>query len=116
MTQHEDLIYLARMLEMANAATNMATGKTIDELRGDQVLQLALTHALGIIGEAARHVSPVTKAELAAIPWDQIVGMRHRIVHNYFDISLDRVWDTVSQDLSPLIAALEPVVPSEPPE
>ena len=48
-----------------------------------------------------------------AIPWREIVGMRNRIVHVYFDIDLRLVWDTVHNDLPMLIAQLEPLVPPE---
>lgn len=49
-----------------------------------------------------------------ALPWNQIAGMRHRLVHAYFQINLDLVWDVVTKDLGPLLAALEPVLPEDP--
>lgn len=45
------------------------------------------------------------------IPWREIVGMRHRFVHAYFDIDLRLVWDTVARDLPALIDRLEPLFP-----
>lgn len=47
------------------------------------------------------------RAECPTLPWASIVGMRNRLIHAYFDVDLDRVWDTVKCDLPPLIAELE---------
>jgi uncharacterized protein with HEPN domain len=47
------------------------------------------------------------------IPWHQTIGMRNRLIHGYFDVGLDRVWDTVTSNLPPLIATLEKIVPPE---
>jgi uncharacterized protein with HEPN domain len=44
------------------------------------------------------------------LPWANIIGMRNRLIHVYFDIDLDRVWDTVTDNLPPLIASLEKVI------
>jgi uncharacterized protein with HEPN domain len=116
MTQHDETVYLARMLEMAREALTMSSGRSFDDLHENRMFQFAVAHAIELIGEAAHNVSSATKAELSDIPWNQIVGMRNRIVHNYWEIKLDRVWDVIVNDLKPLIAALERVVPAEPPE
>lgn len=115
MTQHDEAMYLARMLEMAREALAMSHGKTFEDLHANRMFQFAVAHAIELIGEAARNVSPATKAHLSDIPWSQIVGMRNRIVHNYWEIKLDRLWDVVTLDLEPLIAKLEQAIPAEPP-
>lgn len=71
------------------------------------MLVLALVKDIEIIGEAAYQISPETQAQLPDIPWPEIVGMRHRLVHAYFDINLDILWRTVQQELPPLISALQ---------
>lgn len=71
------------------------------------MLRMALTRAIEIVGEAAAQVSDAGRAELPAIPWQQIVGMRNRLVHAYFDIDLDILWDTVQLSLPILIAPLK---------
>jgi uncharacterized protein with HEPN domain len=58
-------------------------------------------------------VSQEIREQHSTIPWTDIVSMRNRLIHAYFDIDLDRVWDTVTDDLPPLIAALEEIL-SEP--
>ena len=77
------------------------------DLDHDRLLLLALVKDIEIIGEAASRVSPEARAQWADIPWQDIVTMRHRLVHGYFDIDLDIVWNTVADDLPPLAAQLE---------
>ncbi len=78
-------------------------------------LQIVVTHFIQIIGEAARQVSPEGREKHQDIPWERIVGMRHRIVHDYVNIDLDIVWEVATKYLPPLIAALEKFTPPEPP-
>ncbi len=73
----------------------------------DAQLALALTRLVEIIGEAAKNVSPETRATLPQIPWRAIAGTRDRLVHAYFDVDLERLWQIVAVDLPPLVAALE---------
>jgi uncharacterized protein with HEPN domain len=77
------------------------------------MLAFAVVRGLEIIGEAASQVSEATRQACPDIPWPLIVGMRHRLIHAYFDVDLDRVWDTVMLDLPPLIMALERVLGTE---
>jgi uncharacterized protein with HEPN domain len=69
---------------------------------------------LGIIGEAARKVSQETRNAHPEIPWSEIIGMRNRLIHEYSRINLQRVWDTIQNDIPRLITLIEPLVP--PPE
>lgn len=62
---------------------------------------------LEIIGEAASKVSAEAQRHLPSIPWADVVGMRNRLIHAYFEIDLDVVWQTISADLPQLIEALE---------
>lgn len=57
--------------------------------------------------EAARHVSPETKATLPAIEWRRIVGLRNVVVHDYDEIDYGRHWRVIQEDIPKLIAALE---------
>jgi len=115
MTQHDDLLYLGHMLDVARDALAIGRGKSADDLSRDRTAQFAVAYALQIIGEAARSVSAERKAGMPDVPWTKIIGMRHRLVHNYSEIDLKLVSDTVAYDLEPLIRALEKVVPESPP-
>jgi uncharacterized protein with HEPN domain len=56
---------------------------------------------------------PPTRNEYPERPWSAIIAMRNRLIHAYFDVDLDRVWDTITDDLPPLIASLEEVLAKE---
>ncbi|HEX2645225.1 MAG TPA: HepT-like ribonuclease domain-containing protein, partial [Thermoanaerobaculia bacterium] len=73
----------------------------------------ALVHLISVIGEAANRVSVETRSECDGIPWPDIVGMRNRLIHAYFDINLDILWATVQDSLPSLIRSLESFLPGE---
>ncbi len=101
------------MLEAAQTALQLIAGETRTSLDSDIKLTLALTRLLEIIGEAGVNVSEAKQAELTEIEWAKIRGMRNRIVHAYFDVDFDVVWDTVTLSLPPLIAELERIMAQE---
>jgi len=103
----EDRIRLLHMLDAAETAAGFCRGKSRSDLDSNRMLVFAVVRAIEVIGEAAGQVSDETKAALASLPWRQMSGMRNRLIHAYFDIDLDRLWDTVSADLPPLIAELQ---------
>ena len=67
----------------------------------------AVVNCIQEIGEAASRVSRPGRLAAPKLPWPQIVGMRHRVVHAYFDIDHDLVWEVLDRDLKPLVTALE---------
>jgi uncharacterized protein with HEPN domain len=75
--------------------------------------QNAVIRALEVIGEAAGKVSPSTRDAYPQIPWREMIGMRHRLIHGYGDVPLEVVWATVQGSLPGLVAALETLVPGE---
>jgi len=105
-----DRIRLRHMLDAAREAVAFGSGKTADDLSQDRLLTLALLKSIEIIGEAASKVSPELRGRYPAIPWTDIVGMRRRLIHGYFAVDLNRVCDTVRDDVPPLIAELERIL------
>ena len=71
------------------------------------MLVLALIKDVEIVGEAASRVSEESRTGLPGIPWSSVVAMRNRLIHAYFDIDLDILWQTVSEDLPELLVKLE---------
>ena len=109
--QHDELVYLGQMFDCALRARDMARGATKAEFDGNEMLRLALRHLIQTTGEAARKVPDSLRAKMPGVPWARIVGMRHRIVHDYDNIDDDVVWQVVTDDLPKLVAMLEPIVP-----
>jgi uncharacterized protein with HEPN domain len=98
---------LRHMRDAANAALSFIQGRGRPDLDSDAMLTFALIRAVEIIGEAATRLPGTVRDAHPEIPWGQIVGMRIRLVHGYYDVDLDVLWATVSTNLAPLIAALE---------
>jgi len=94
------------MLDAARAIQGFAAGRDRSDLRHDQMLTFAIIRGFEVIGEAAGQVSEAARATCPGVPWSLMVGMRNRLIHAYFDINLDRVWDSVVNDVPPLIEAL----------
>jgi len=107
--REDDAVRLWHMLDAAHEAVTFAQGQTRADLESDRMLVLALVKAVEIIGEAAYQVSQATREQLPEIPWEDIIGMRHRLVHAYFDINLDILWRTVQDDLPPLLEKLREI-------
>jgi uncharacterized protein with HEPN domain len=108
----DDAIRLRHMLDAVREVQGFAASRSRPDLDHDRLLLLALVKDIEIIGEAATRVSADTRVEWPDIPWLDIVTMRHRLVHGYFDIDLDIVWSTVTEDLPPLAAQLEKALAS----
>ena len=102
-----DAIRLRHMFDAASEAIGFAKGRSREDLDQDRLLVLGLVKSLEIIGEAAVKVQPETRNLDESIPWVDIVGMRNRLIHGYFDVDLDLVWDTVQYDLPVLAGQLE---------
>jgi uncharacterized protein with HEPN domain len=97
----DDRLYLGHILEAADRI--VAYGERgEDAFRNDLMIQDAIVRNLQVMGEAVKKVSPETRSEHPDIPWKDIAGMRDRVVHNYFGVSLDIVWDVVRNHVPPL--------------
>jgi len=103
----DDCIRLQHMLDAANEALDFIQDKTRSDLDKDRKLVLSLVKELEIIGEAAGKVSADVRSQNSTIPWQDISGMRNRLIHAYFDIDLDTVWSTATKDLPFLKSELE---------
>ena len=106
----DDLVRLRHMAEAADAALRFSKGRTRADLDADDMLRFALTRAIEIIGEAAGRVSAETRSQTPGIAWTVIVGMRNRLVHAYFDVDSDILWNTVAQSLPSLAGELKRIV------
>lgn len=108
-----DNAYLLDILLAARKACRFSAGATWEEFERNELLQNATMRMLEIIGEGARRIFPEFKASCSDIPWHDLIGMRNRLIHEYFRIELRAVRNTVQVDLPRLIALIEPLVPGE---
>jgi len=98
------------MLDAGEEALAFAAGRVRADLDSDRKLVLALIKLVEILGEAAAKVGVETRQKYPAIPWDAVVATRNRLIHGYFDINLDIVWDTITIDLPLIVAELRKAV------
>lgn len=103
--------YFLDILEAAKLAQSYVAGKAKEEFLQDTLCQDAVIRRLEIIGEAARRLSPAARTSLPELTWNAMIGMRNLLIHEYDDVDLSIVWDTVKIDLPALIKAIEPLVP-----
>jgi uncharacterized protein with HEPN domain len=106
MTPPEDLNRLRHLRDAATKAVNYSDGRSREDLVDDEILRLALTKLVEIVGEAAKQISEPTRAAFPEVPWSAAARMRDRLVHHYFDIDLDVLWATIEDDLPALLDAL----------
>ena len=94
------------MVDAAEDASSFVVGREREDLEKDRMLALALVRSIEIIGKAGARVSAQGRAEVPRIPWTEIVAMRNRLIHGYFDVDLDIVWETTQKVLPPLVDTL----------
>ncbi len=106
---------IVSIVAAAREAHQIASAYSLDRLERDRVLELALTKLVENVGEAARQLSDESRAKAADIPWRDIVAMRHRLVHDYGNVSLEILWEVVTVDCAALVQALEPLLLTDEP-
>ena len=96
-------------------AIEMYTQGGREEFEASELIQTWVIHHLQNIGEAAdnlRRLKPEWLESHTEVPWDEVIGLRHRLVHGYFDIRLNLVWDAVQQGLPVLKRAISELLES----
>jgi uncharacterized protein with HEPN domain len=109
----DNWIYVGHILDTCLQAQEILTGKSRTDYDREIVLRLALTHLVHVIGEAAQQVTQEFQASYPQIPWREIIGMRHRIVHDYLNVDEDVVWEVVKTNLPELVNIIETLLPPE---
>jgi uncharacterized protein with HEPN domain len=109
-----DLQFLLDMLQSAELIMTYTAQCENTEFMENVQLQDAVIRRLLIIAEAARRVSDATRQTLPNISWQEINGMRNRLVHDYDDVNLNIVWEVVQSEIPQLIETLKAKIPPEP--
>lgn len=113
MTAIDDETRLRHMLDAAHDAVSFIQGKAKADLEQDRMLQFAVVRAIEIVGEAATNISSSLQAQHPEIAWRQVIGTRNQVVHAYFRVDLDILWQILIADLPVLIAQLEAILRSK---
>lgn len=108
-----DLALLWDMLLAARDAQSFVAGLDEAAFLASRLHQAAVIRALEVLGEAAGRVSRDSCAALPQLPWREMTGLRHRLIHGYAEVRLDLVWHVATERLGPLVAMLEALLPPE---
>ncbi len=106
-----DDAHLLDVLEAARRIIEYVGGKTFDDFSRDLQCQDAVLRRVSVIGEAARRVSPETRAAHSSLPWREMIAMRNFVIHQYDSIDISLLWETTARDVPRLILLLTPIVP-----
>lgn len=107
-----DTLFIEHILEAIRRVRVYTAGGEAEFL-ADPRTQDAVIRNLQILGEAAKRVSPDFVAAHPEVPWRSMAGLRDRVVHDYFGVSLTIVWDVVVNHLPPLESALQELLPGK---
>jgi uncharacterized protein with HEPN domain len=110
MPHRRDSVFVAQMVEAAEAALEFSDGYTAESFVTDRLVGYAVVRAIQLLGQAARSVSSELQAAHPEIPWREMIGMRNVVVHDYADVDLSLVWKTVREDLPGLIERLNAIL------
>ena len=98
----DPLVFLKHMRDAIDLIENFTKKYTKDKFLNDKLVQSAVVRQIEIIGEATKNVSSNFRKKYQKIPWSDIAGMRDKLIHLYFGVNLDRVWEVVKEDLPKL--------------
>ncbi len=97
--RRRDRLRLQHMLDACDALIEFMRGKNEDDLVTDKLLVSGVTRQIEIIGEAANMLTIELRNEHPDVPWRQIIGMRNNVIHEYFAVQTETVWDVVTNDV-----------------
>lgn len=110
---HDPLSAVLDMIQAIEKARRLSAGSGESEFLADERSQWAVFSQIVILGEAASRLPRDFRALHPAIPWQEAIGMRHRLVHGYDDVDWQRVWKTLRDDLPSLLEQLKALMPEE---
>lgn len=105
-----DMVYLRHIAEAIEHIEDYLAKVSKDQFLKTPLLQDAVIRRLEVIGEASRNISEELRGRYPQVPWSQIVGLRNRIVHEYFGVDLEVIWEIVQHDLPSLKRQVEVIM------
>lgn len=105
----DDRARLVDMLDAMNSIEKYAVlGK--EHFQRDELVRTYIIYQLQVLGEAAYKLTSNFRSDHSDVPWPKVMGMRHFLVHDYFRVNYDMVWDTTVRDLPPLKTMIEGIL------
>ncbi len=103
-------LYLQDIVEAADRVASYVESMTRSEFETDQMRIDAVIRNLGIIGEAVKKIPDSIREKYPSVPWHNIAGLRNRVIHVYFNVNMDVVWDALQTKLPPLKTQIQRIL------
>lgn len=113
MSERRDADYLRDIQEAVERIETYTAGVSYERFTDDTMTQDAVIRNLEIMGEATKGLSSDIRARYPDVPWKGMAGVRDRLIHGYFGVNLDIVWDIISVELPGLRSQLESILEKE---
>lgn len=110
MSRHDDSVSLRQMLDHVQEAIALVRGRSKTDLNIDRIFFLAILKLVEIVGEAANRVSEATQTAHPQVPWREIIGTRHRLIHGYDAVDNDLLWEIVTADFPVLVDQIRTII------
>jgi uncharacterized protein with HEPN domain len=108
--KENDRIRIQHIIDAAQEALSFVRDTDQENFSKNRMMILSVIKEIEIIGEAASKITDETKLKYLDVPWKDIVGMRNRLIHGYFDVDVQIVWNTTRINLPPLVSSLEAIL------
>ena len=95
----DHVVYLKHILDAIDRIEEYTRGVGYEDFMRTNLVQAGVIREIEIIGEATKRLTQGFKERYSDIPWKQIAGMRDKLIHDYFGIDMDAVWDTTERDI-----------------
>lgn len=106
----DDSVYLRHILDAISRIEEYTRSSEYEAFMNDHLVQDAVIRQIEIIGEATKRLSNEIREKHSHMPWKDIAGMRNKLIHDYFGIDLDAVWDTIQKDIPFLKTEIKKIV------
>jgi len=103
-------IWFEHILDSSQKVIKFSNNKTVDDLKSDDMLYYAILKCVEIIGEASTKITPETRSQYDDIPWKDIIAMRNRLVHGYFSVDYQILWNVVVKKIPELITSISKIL------
>ncbi len=110
MSRREDAVRLMHMREAAPRAIEAVRSRSREEVLGDDLLVLAVTRLVEILGEASKQISPELRRANPDVQWAEIAASRNRLVHAYFEVDPEVLWEILTASLPELLPKLDRMI------